>query len=183
MHAKSKSIQGNGQEGNAKDNRQNQQQDAGLTPRALLVVARLLQIHMCTLRRIVRDFDVFLNNIQLCTLLMHHVSNITEQLVQLSNTLLDVAYLGLALDDERLLEIDFILICQPQLLLLLLLAKVAGRTLLARRLRIQCGTRGLCRSLLLVEGGFLELLELGQGGAELSLELGLRELLRGLLAR
>jgi hypothetical protein len=138
---------------------------------------------MRTLRRIVRDFDVFFNNVQLCTLLMHHVGNITEQLVQLADALLNVAYLGFALDDQRLLEVDFILICQPQLLLLLLLTKVAGRTLFARRLRVQCGTRGLCRGLLLVEGGFLELLEFGQGGAELSLELGLCELLRGLWGR
>jgi hypothetical protein len=65
----------------------------------------------------------------------------------------------------------------------LVLAKVAGRTLLARRLRVQGGAGSLRRGLLLVQSGFLELLELGQGGAELALELGLRELLRGLSAR
>jgi hypothetical protein len=136
---------------------------------------------MCALRRIVRDFDVLLNNIQLRALFMHHVCHIAKQLVQFANTLLDVAYLRLALDDERLLEVDFILVCQPQLFLLLLLAEIAGRTLLARRLRIERGAGGLCRGLFLVERGFLELLEFLQGGAELALELGLRELLRGLL--
>jgi hypothetical protein len=35
--------------------------------------------------------------------------NISEQLIQLANRLLNVANLGLALDDERFLEVDLVL--------------------------------------------------------------------------
>jgi len=35
--------------------------------------------------------------------------NISEQLIQLANRLLNVADLGLALDDERFLEVDLVL--------------------------------------------------------------------------
>jgi hypothetical protein len=40
---------------------------------------------------------------------MHHVRNIAEQLIELADRLLDVADLGFALDDERFLEVDFVL--------------------------------------------------------------------------
>jgi hypothetical protein len=65
---------------------------------------------MCTLRRIVRDFNVLFNDVQLRALLLYHVGHIAEQLVELSDALLNVAYLGLALDDEGLLEVNFILV-------------------------------------------------------------------------
>lgn len=52
---------------------------------------------------------------------MHHVGHITEELVQFTNALLDIADLGLTLDDQRFLEVDLALISKDRLLLLKLL--------------------------------------------------------------
>lgn len=75
-----------------------------------------------------RNLDIFFNNVQLRTLLMHHVRDISEQLVQFPHALFDVADLGFALDDEGFLEVDFVLVGEAELFLLLLLvgAKVAA---------------------------------------------------------
>jgi hypothetical protein len=54
------------------------------------------------------------------------VGDVAEQLVELRDGLLDVPNLRLALDDERLLEVDFILRREPQLLLLLLVGMLAS---------------------------------------------------------
>lgn len=56
------------------------------------------------------DFHVLLDDIELSTLLMHHVRHIAEQFVQLTDRLLDVADLGLALDDELFLKVDVVLV-------------------------------------------------------------------------
>ena len=58
------------------------------------------------------DFDVLFDDVELRTLLMYHMRNIAEQLVQFANRLLNVADLRLALDDEGLLEIDLVLVRQ-----------------------------------------------------------------------
>jgi hypothetical protein len=131
-------------------------------------------------RRVVRNLDVLFDNVELRSLLMHHMRHIAEQLVQLAHALLDIPDLGLALDDHVLLEVDFFLVRQPQLFLLLLLAKVAACSLFARRLRVESRTCRLRRGLFLLECGFLQVLELLEGGSELALELGLCELLRRL---
>ena len=48
---------------------------------------------------VMRSLDILFNDVQLRALLMHHVRDISEQLVQLSHALLDVADFGFALDD------------------------------------------------------------------------------------
>jgi hypothetical protein len=159
---------------------QDEQQDASLTPRTLLVVTRLLEVDMGTPRRVVCNLHVLFDDIELRSLLMHHMRNIAEQLVELAHALLDIPDLGLALDDHVLLKVDLFLVRQPQLFLLLLLAKVAACSLFARRLRVESRTCRLRRGLFLLECGFLQVLELLEGCSELALELGLCELLRRL---
>lgn len=66
------------------------------------------------------------NSVELRALLVDHVRDIAEQFVELADGLLDVANLGLSLDDQLLLEVDIVLRCQAQLLLLLLLAEAAS---------------------------------------------------------
>lgn len=58
-----------------------------------------------------RDFDVLFDNVKLRALLVYHVRHIAEQLVEFAHRLLDVADLGLALDDEGFLEINVFLVC------------------------------------------------------------------------
>lgn len=59
--------------------------------------------------RIMRDLNVVRNMIEHAALLMHHMRHVPKQLVQLADRLLDVPDLRLALDDQRFLEIDFVL--------------------------------------------------------------------------
>lgn len=102
--------------------------------------------------------DVLADNIELLALLMYHVGDVTEQLVQLANRLFDVADLGLALDDERFLEIDLILRCEAQLLLLLELLLLVGLMLRAAgagSVLIKGGTRGGGGAALFFDGATL----------------------------
>lgn len=87
------------------------------------------------------DLDVLLDDVELGALFVHHVGDVTEQFVQLTDGLFNVAYFRLALDDEGLLEIDVVLGCQPQLLLFLLLAEAAA-LLGGRSLLLQSGAGG-----------------------------------------
>jgi hypothetical protein len=106
--------------------------------------------------------DVVGDQIQRLPLLMDHVRHIAEQLVELRHGLLDVPDLRLALDDERLLEVDLVLRREPQLLLLLLLLRVLapdGRRRL-RGLFVERGAAGGGGGALLVDGGALQVLEL-----------------------
>jgi len=85
------------------------------------VPARLAQLDVGTPCFICHVLDVLGDEVQLASLLMHDMRDIPEQLVQLAHALLDVSYLSLALDDQRLLEVDLILVCESRLLELLLL--------------------------------------------------------------
>lgn len=76
---------------------------------------------MRALRRIVRDLNILLDDVELCSLLMHHMGDITEQLIQLTHGLLDVPDFRFALDDQGFLEVDVVLIGDAELFLLLLL--------------------------------------------------------------
>lgn len=71
--------------------------------------------------RVVRHLYVFLDDVELGTLFVDHMCNVAEQLVELANRLLYVADLRLALDDERFLKVDLVLIGEAELLLFLLL--------------------------------------------------------------
>jgi len=86
-----------------------------------LIVASLLEIDVGATTRVVRDFNVFLNDVELGALLVDHVRDVAEQLVELADRLLDIADLRLALDDEGFLEVDLVLVSEAELLLLLLL--------------------------------------------------------------
>ena len=59
------------------------------------------------------------NRIELPPLLMHNVRHVPKQFIQLANTLLDIPNLRLPLHNQRVLEIDFILRRQTELVLLL----------------------------------------------------------------
>jgi hypothetical protein len=134
---------------------------------------------MCALRCIVCDLYILLNNIELRALLVHHMRHVAEQLVEFTDRLLDIANLGLALDDEGFLEVDFVLVGEAQLLLLLLVAEVAA--LVAGRCDVlKCGAGCLRRSLFFFQSLLLEVLEFRERGFEFALEFGLGELLRGL---
>jgi hypothetical protein len=137
---------------------------------------------MRALTRIMRRLHILLDYIQLRSLLMYHVRHISKQFIEFANTLLDVTDLGFALDDEGFLEVDFVLVGEAELFLLLLLlgAKVVSGAFIGGGLGVEGGAGGLGGGLFFFESGFLELLEFLEGGTELALELGLCEFLAGL---
>ena len=61
------------------------------------------------------------DNVELTALVVDHMSDIPEQLVEFADGLFDVTNLGLALDDQGFLEVDIGLVGQAKLFLLLLL--------------------------------------------------------------
>lgn len=79
------------------------------------------QLAISTLSVVSGTRDIIADNVELTALVVNHMSDISEQLVELAHRLLDVTDLGLTLNDQRLLEVDLRLICQAQLFLLLLL--------------------------------------------------------------
>jgi hypothetical protein len=97
---------------------------------------------------------------------MRHIS---EQLVQFTHALLDIPDLCLSLDNQRVLEVDFILRRQTQLLLRLRLQLSELGRVLARRSGVFEGTAGCGgRCALLLEGLALDVLEFAQGSLELA---------------
>lgn len=135
---------------------------------------------MGTLRGIVCDLDVLLDDVKLLSLLVNHMGDISKELIELADRLLDVANFRLSFNDQGLLKIDFILRGQPQLVLLLLLAKPISFLGWGRCLVFQSSTGGCCGRLLFLDRLALERLELGQGSFEFSVERCLSELLRRL---
>ena len=65
--------------------------------------------------------DIGIDDVERRALLMDHVRDISEQLIELPDGLLDVSNLRLAFDDQAFLEIHFRLICEVWLILDLLL--------------------------------------------------------------
>ena len=105
-------VEKDSQKDNDQHKGQDQQQDTSLAPRALLVITRLLEVDVRTARGIVRHLDVLLDDVELGALLVHHVRDVAEELVELADGLFDVADLRFAFDDELLLEIHLVLRCQ-----------------------------------------------------------------------
>jgi hypothetical protein len=97
---------------------------------------------------------------------------LSEEHVEVANTLLDVSDLLLSFDDEGLVEIDVVLSGETcEFLLLQLLFLGAGRDVFAGGLRfVGCSRRANGCSLFL-EGGPLEVLELFEGVLELGRDL------------
>lgn len=58
---------------------------------------------------ITRYSDILLDAVKLCPLLVYHMRYISEQLVELANRLLNIADLGLALDNKGFLEVHLVL--------------------------------------------------------------------------
>lgn len=103
--------------------------------------------------------DVLADDVKLATLLMNDMCDVTEQLVQFTNALLDVADLCFPFDDKTFLEIHLMLVCQARLLLQLLLLKLefAG---FGTRLALSDGsTSSDCRCALLLQRAALNSLE------------------------
>ncbi|KAH0357840.1 t-SNARE, partial [Aureobasidium melanogenum] len=166
---------------NSQDDGQDQQQTAHLVPSILLVSAGGTQLAVGTLSVVSGTRDIIANDVELTALVVDHMSDISEQFVELAHGLLDVTNLGLALDNQGLLEVDLRLICQTQLFLLLLLLQLLLRSLDCWRTGLfeSCtGSGG--RGALLFEGSSLQGLEFGQGSLELLVQLSLGVLLGGL---
>jgi hypothetical protein len=64
-------VQDDSKDDDHQNNGEDKQQNTRLTPCAFLVVTRLLQVCVCTYRRIVRRLDILLNDIKLRSLLIH----------------------------------------------------------------------------------------------------------------
>jgi hypothetical protein len=73
------------------NNGQDEQKNASLAPGALLVVARLLEVDVGATRGVVGNLYVLVNHVELGALLVNHVGDIAEQLVELADRLLNVA--------------------------------------------------------------------------------------------
>ena len=98
-----------GQHYNNKDDGKNHQQTARLPPRTLLIPTRTSQLYICVLRIHCHILYVPAYRIELPSLLMHNMRHIPEQLVQLSDALLNIPDLRFPLHDQRVLEIYFVL--------------------------------------------------------------------------
>lgn len=128
--------------------------------------------------------DVLADDVELLALLVHHMGDVAEQLVELAHRLLDIADLGLTLDDERFLEVDLVLRRQAQLVLLLelLLLLLAAALLVGRVVRVfEGGAGGGGGGAFLFDGAALEDLEFGEGGLEFAVQFALGEFLGWLL--
>lgn len=160
---------------------QDQQQTAHLVPGVLLMSAGGTQLAVGTLSVVSGTRDIIANDVELTTLVVDHMSDISEQFVELAHGLLDITNLGFALDDQRFLEVDLRLICQTQLFLLLLLLQLLLRSLDCWRTGLFQGCTGSGgRGALLFEGSSLQGLEFGQRSLELLVQLSLGVLLGGL---
>lgn len=89
--------------------RQYQQQTTRFIPRRFLVPTRAPQLHIRLPRIPPHILHIGIDGIQLIPLLSNNMRHVSEQLVQLADTLLDVPDLGFPFYDEGFLEIDFIL--------------------------------------------------------------------------
>ena len=131
INAPHSSSQCCGQNDNNQDNSQDDEQATGFGARIFLISAGTAELDVGTPSVLCHTFDVLADNIQLPALLTDDVSDIPEQLVQLADTLLDVADLVFAFDDKRLLEVHVVLVRKSRLLQLLLLLQLM--TLCTRR--------------------------------------------------
>jgi hypothetical protein len=86
--------------------------------------------------------DVVLNMIKLVALLAHNVRHVPEELVELADALLNVPDLVLALNDERLLEVDLVLVRKAQLFLILCFSLLLLLLLSPTTLSIPCSFTG-----------------------------------------
>jgi hypothetical protein len=171
----SASAQNGRQYDNEQNDGQNQQQATRLTPCLLLIPTRRSQFKIRASRILHRVLHIILNDIERLALLSHNVRHIAEQLIQLANALLDIADLRLALDNQRLLEVDLVLWSESQLLLLLLLLLLTW--LISIRLiaggaaaTADGGPLGIGGRPLLLECKALDRLEFVAGGLEFARE-------------
>jgi len=102
-----------------KHNRKDDQQTASLPPRILLISAGAPQLYIRMLRIRSHILHVPTYRIELSSLFVHDMRHISKQLIELSNALLDIPYLRFPLHNQGLLEVNFILRRQSQLILFL----------------------------------------------------------------
>jgi len=154
------------QQDNRQNYRQNQQQHASLAPRILLIPRCTPQLHIRTPRIAPRVVHIRRNRIELLALLAHDMRDIPEQFVQLADALLDVTDLGLALDDQGVLEVDLVLRGEAELLLSLQLDGGAAADLDRGGGLFEGGAGGGGAGALLREGELLDDLEFLERGLE-----------------
>lgn len=170
-----RSAQHSGQNNNREHDGEYEKQAAGLVSGVPLVTAGGAQVLVSTSGVVSCADHVVRDYVEGLALLVHHVCDVAEEFVQLADRLLDVANFGFTLDNEGLLEIDLGLVCQTELLLLLLLQLLAASLLARVGLTAlfqgcSCSGRGCA---LLVECLSLQSLELSQGRLELLVQFAL----------
>ena len=94
--------QNNDQQNNCQDH----QQTTSLVPRVFLVPTGLPQLHVGSACLIPHIFHINIDTVDHVSLFTHDRRNVAKELVELADSGLDVADLGLTFDDKGLLEID-----------------------------------------------------------------------------
>lgn len=113
------SVDKNGQQNNGQNHRQNQQQDAALVARRLLIARGLRRLRHGAARVVAHPLHVVGNRRQRLPLLGHNLVDLAEEHVDVTDAALNVLDLLLALDNQLFLEVDFVLRRQVDELLLL----------------------------------------------------------------
>jgi len=110
-----KSPKYDGQYNNQQNDRHDQQQTACFITGRLLISTRTSQLNVgapCISQGVLNiDIDC-INHV---TLISDKMSDISEEFIQFSHGLFDLPDFPFSLDDEVLLEIHFVLLCQPGL--------------------------------------------------------------------
>lgn len=126
-------TEGCGQDNDHQNDRKDDEQTARFIACVLLIPTGTAELDIRAAGVTGNILDILADGIHLGTLLVDDMPNISEQLVQFANALLDVADLGLAFDDQRLLEVHLSLVRKTrplllqELLLLLLLMGLCFR--------------------------------------------------------
>jgi hypothetical protein len=113
-------VKDNSKDNNGQNDSEDQQQAAALVASCLLV-PRGLSVFNVSLARIFSDiFHSVSDRAQLLPLLVHNLRYLSEEDVQVTDTLLNIADLFLTLNNESFLEVDLVLRCEYDALFLLL---------------------------------------------------------------
>ena len=103
-------TQENGQQHDSHDDTKDQQQAETLVASCLLVSCRLSVLNVGLSGVIADIFDIVHNRVERLALLADNVRHLSEQHVQVAHALLNAANLLLALHNQRLLEVDVVLV-------------------------------------------------------------------------
>lgn len=91
------------------DDCQDEHQTTPLVASRLLVSRRLAKLYLSTPGIVTHIFHVIRNRSKLLALLGHNLSHLSEQHIEIADALLNVSDLLFTLDNERFLEVYFVL--------------------------------------------------------------------------